>query len=104
MSLSELYESMAAHDEDLVKQAQEHEKLAAEENAAGRIMARGFMDELHKLAGDQLGAMNEVKDAPLPLGAIKKKVEVPKVKPYVSAKPPVGTVKQGPVSMKPAGQ
>jgi hypothetical protein len=43
MSLVDTYEKIAAAD------AERFEKLA-EEDAAGRIMARGFMDELNKLA------------------------------------------------------
>lgn len=50
MSLADLYEVMASNDEEMSKEASELEKIAAEENAAGRIMARGFMDELNKLA------------------------------------------------------
>lgn len=49
MSLSDLYAFMEANDEEMAKEAQELDKLAAEEDAAGRIMARGFMDELNKL-------------------------------------------------------
>ena len=41
---------MANADAVMEKEAAELEKLAAEEEAAGRITARGFMDELHKMA------------------------------------------------------
>ncbi len=54
MSLSELYEQMAYADLELEKEAGEMDKLAAEEDAAGRITARGFMDELTKLARSML--------------------------------------------------
>jgi hypothetical protein len=50
MSLADLYNAMEANDHEMVKEAEELEKIAAEEEAAGRIMARGFMDELNKLA------------------------------------------------------
>lgn len=50
MSLAEFLNEMEAADEELTKEAAELEKQAAEEDAAGRIMARGFMDELNKLA------------------------------------------------------
>lgn len=50
MSLADLYEKLAAVDHEAQAEQQEHEKLAAEEEAAGRITARGFMDELNKLA------------------------------------------------------
>lgn len=54
-TLTEVYEKLAAVDKPLQeKHAQEQavlHKQAEEEDAAGRIMARGFADELHKLAG-----------------------------------------------------
>ena len=43
MSLVSFLESMEDQEEEM-------SKLAAEEDAAGRIMARGFMDELAKIA------------------------------------------------------
>lgn len=43
MSLAKFYETMVSDEEEI-------EKQAADEEAAGRIMARGFLDELHKLA------------------------------------------------------
>lgn len=50
MSLADLYAVMESQDYEMQKEASEMEKLAAEEDAAGRITARGFMDELNKLA------------------------------------------------------
>lgn len=50
MSLVDFLDQLEAADEEMQKEASEYEKLAAEEEAAGRIMARGFMDELDKLA------------------------------------------------------
>lgn len=52
MSLADLYERLATIDTETVKEASEQEKVAADEDAAGRIVARGFMDELSKLAGE----------------------------------------------------
>jgi len=52
MSLADLYDVMVSNDDEMSKEASEMEKMAAEEDAAGRIMARGFMDELNKLAAD----------------------------------------------------
>jgi hypothetical protein len=50
-TLTELYNSQIVPlDEELEKQAAEFVKQAEEEDAAGRIMARGFADELNKLA------------------------------------------------------
>jgi len=51
-SLTQLYnEALLPLDAELEKQASELVKQAEEEDAAGRIMARGFADELQKLAG-----------------------------------------------------
>lgn len=43
MSLVDFHSMLEAHDEEM-------SKMAADEDAAGRITARGFMDELEKLA------------------------------------------------------
>jgi hypothetical protein len=48
-SLTEICDSLNARDAELEKQAAELTKLAQEEEAAGRIMARGFADELNGL-------------------------------------------------------
>lgn len=50
MSLVDVLSQLEATDYEMEKEATEHEKFAAEQEAAGRIMARGFMDELNKLA------------------------------------------------------
>jgi len=50
-SLTELYDqALVPMDNELEKQAEEMWKQAEEEDAAGRIMARGFADELNKLS------------------------------------------------------
>jgi hypothetical protein len=49
-SLTSVYEQIASRDADLEKQAAELIKEAEEQDAAGRITARGFADELAKLA------------------------------------------------------
>lgn len=49
-SLTDVYETISAADAELLEKQAAHIKQAEEEDAAGRIMARGFMDELHKLA------------------------------------------------------
>jgi hypothetical protein len=49
-SLTDVYETISAADGELLEKQAEAIKVAEEEDAAGRIMARGFMDELHKLA------------------------------------------------------
>ena len=54
MGLTELYNQIADSDEEFQKEAAELDKLAAEEEAAGRITARGFMDELMKLSAATL--------------------------------------------------
>lgn len=53
MSLADMYEKIAAYDNQVEEEHEalsDVEKVAAEHDAAGRIMARGFMDELNKLA------------------------------------------------------
>lgn len=48
-SLTDIYAQLSAQDNELQKQAEELQKQAEEEDAAGRIMARGFADELNNL-------------------------------------------------------
>ena len=50
MSLADFHAAMEENDHEMTKEAEGLEKLAAEEDAAGRIMARGFMDEMNKIA------------------------------------------------------
>lgn len=50
MGLADFHEKLAQVDEATRQEALEAEKVAADEDAAGRILARGFMDELDKLA------------------------------------------------------
>ena len=50
MSLAKFYEKIASHDQVLLEKHAEEEKVAEEEHFAGKIMGRGFMDELNKLA------------------------------------------------------
>lgn len=49
-TLTDVYDTMASKDVELEKQASEIIKQAEEEDAAGRITARAFADELSKLA------------------------------------------------------
>lgn len=49
-SLSEVYGAMTEKDQELLEKQAAMKIAADEEDAAGRIMARGFADELHKLA------------------------------------------------------
>jgi hypothetical protein len=59
MSLTDVLAQLEQVDEEMSKEAELLEKVAREEEAAGRIMARGFMDELDKLAegaADWIGA------------------------------------------------
>lgn len=49
-TLVDVYNSLAPIDAELEKQASQLVKQAQEEDAAGRITARGFIDELNKLA------------------------------------------------------
>lgn len=49
-SLTDVYNQVASKDVELEKQAAEMIKEAEEQDAAGRIMARGFADELAQLS------------------------------------------------------
>lgn len=70
-SLTDIYNDISAHDAAYLEKHAQQIKVAEEEDAAGRIMARGFADELHKLAGDGI--------VPMPKGETVK-VEAPKTK------------------------
>lgn len=63
-SLTDVYNEVASKDADLEKQAAELVKQAEEEDAAGRIMARGFADELAKLAEPYSGGANAFNTGP----------------------------------------
>jgi len=54
MGLADIYEKLASIDEEVSNEATDIEKVAAEYDAAGRIMARGFADELNKLAQESM--------------------------------------------------
>jgi hypothetical protein len=54
-SLTEIHEKLASFDNVISEENEELYKEAAEEEAAGRITARGFMDELQKLAAAAMG-------------------------------------------------
>jgi len=54
-NLTDVYNQFSAIDDELEKQASEMVKQAEEEEFAGRIMARGFADELNKLAAPDFG-------------------------------------------------
>lgn len=83
-NLTEVHEKLAATDTTLRSQEEELVKQAEEEDAAGRIMARGFTDELNKLAGglSMGGVANAAKDSALRTSdAADDAVAVPKPKP-----------------------
>lgn len=54
-TLTEIHEKLAAADNVIAAENYELQKEAAEEEAAGRITARGFYDELSKLAASAMG-------------------------------------------------
>lgn len=84
MSLVDVLSQLEQADEEM-------SKLAAEEEAAGRIMARGFVDELNKLAEDTaswiMSAMPK-KTAPKPAPAAP---AAPKPKPMPKPKANLGS-------------
>lgn len=73
-TITEVYEKLAAEDEGI-------RKLAEEQDAAGRIMARGFADELSKLAefGGQPSfggpSGDTIKTGPYQTGGTDKKIQ-----------------------------
>jgi len=98
MSLAEMYEKIASMDYEAEEQYEELndvEKTAQEYDAAGRIMARGFMDELDKLAaasGPTPGVMGMAQQA-----KAKQVARNPApARQYTPAKPKSGTVSMGP--------
>lgn len=50
-NLTDVYNQIAHADVEILEKQAAQIKVAEEEDAAGRIMARGFADELQKLAG-----------------------------------------------------
>jgi len=54
-NLTDVYQQIAAADAGKLEKQAAVIKVAEEEDAAGRIMARGFADELTKIAGDDAG-------------------------------------------------
>ena len=67
MSLVDLLNEMEEQDEEM-------SKIAAEEDAAGRIMARGFVDELNKIA-EKLGPYKDTPEHGEQLGRFHKDQE-----------------------------
>jgi hypothetical protein len=63
-NLTDVYNQFASIDDELEKQASEMVKQAEEEQFAGLIMARGFADEMNKLAGDGVVDMGKGKTIP----------------------------------------
>jgi len=97
MSLANFLNELEAQDEEMNKEAEKMNKLAAEEEAAGRIMARGFVDELNKLAEVASGPSGKMLD--MAAQAKQKSMSrMPKpVNAYTPAKPaaPKGSVSIG---------
>lgn len=54
-NLTDIHQQLSANDQVYLEKQAEAIKIAEEEDAAGRIMARGFADELNKLAEPAFG-------------------------------------------------
>ncbi len=67
-SIAEIYEQLSAKDVEYLEKQAAEARVAEEEDAAGRIMARGFADELRKLAGMP---GQTIPETPNDLGAIR---------------------------------
>ena len=62
-TLTELYnQQIVPLDDELEKEASDMLKMAQEHEYAGRIMARGFADELNKLAAPDFSTASPIKD------------------------------------------
>lgn len=74
-TLTDIYNDISAHDQEYLEKHAEQIKVAEEEDAAGRIMARGFADELHKLAQEPevKGFADKTKKLTPPGGTVKTK-------------------------------
>lgn len=70
-SLREIHESISARDADYLEKQAAAIKVAEEEDAAGRIMARGFADEARLMAKLANLPGQTVPEAPNDLGAIR---------------------------------
>ena len=70
-SIREIYDNISARDAEYLEKQAAAIKLAEEEDAAGRIMARGFADEACRMA--KLAGMpgQTVPDVPNDLGAVR---------------------------------
>lgn len=66
-SITEVYEQISAKDQVILEKQAAQLKQAEEEDAAGRIMARGFADELSKLAG---GPGSTIPETPNNIGSL----------------------------------
>ena len=58
-NLVDIYEQISARDMEYLEKAAAEKVAAEEQDAAGRIMARGFADELQKIAAPPLGAQHQ---------------------------------------------
>jgi len=85
-NLTDIHNQLSAADQVYLEKHAEQIKIAEEEDAAGRIMARGFADELTKLAGPAKSPLtNTVPGSTGGFGSSS-----------ASIKAPGGTVKSGP--------
>jgi hypothetical protein len=70
-SISEIYENLSARDAVYLEKHAEAIKIAEEEDAAGRLVARGFADEARQM-GKRAGMPGQtVPETPNDLGAIR---------------------------------
>ncbi len=70
-SISEIYENLSARDAIYLEKQAEVMKIAEEEDAAGRIMARGFADEARLMAKRAGMPGQAVPETPNDLGAVR---------------------------------
>jgi hypothetical protein len=70
-SITEIYENLSARDAEYLEKQAEAIKVAEEDDAAGRIMARGFADEACRMLKLARMPGQAVPETPNDLGAIR---------------------------------
>lgn len=68
MSLANLHQSLAVRDREILEKKAAEEYQRGEEEACGQIMARGFMDELTKLADWGMPTPQSIPSKPMQTG------------------------------------
>ena len=101
-NLTDVYNQLSAADAVYLEKHAAQVKIAEEEDAAGRIMARGFADELTKLAAPAAGGVGVMQNAKMPTGGGDVGARMNAAFPAPAAPKPQVANKNGPASTAPA--